>query len=100
MIHSKLKEPTFKVKRYTCTCTFRGSNSTILLPHFSVGVKLLKERICSSRSKFFPLRVDPISNSFANQEKKKQGFMRVNISGTGIYIRARMFIRIIWKLFF
>ena len=25
-----------------------------------MGGKLLKKRICSSRSKFFPLRVDPI----------------------------------------
>ena len=37
----------------------RGSNSAIscFVPLFNIG-QLLKERICSYRSKFFPLRVD------------------------------------------
>ena len=39
--------------------------------------QLLKERICSSRSKFFPLRVDPISDSYLIQ-RSKQKFMQVN----------------------
>ena len=40
---------------------FRGSNSAIfiLASIFNVG-QLIKERICSTRSKFFPLRVDLI----------------------------------------
>ena len=29
-----------------------------------LGGQLLKKRICSSRSKFFPLRVDPFRKSF------------------------------------
>ena len=41
--------------------TFRGSNSAIfILTFFLNGGLLLKEKICSYRSKFFPLRVDPI----------------------------------------
>ena len=41
--------------------TFRGSNSVIFIvaSHINWG-HLLKERICSHWSKFFPLRVDPI----------------------------------------
>ena len=39
---------------------FRGSNSVflILASHINWG-HLIKERICSHGSKFFPLRVDP-----------------------------------------
>ena len=33
------------------------------------GGKLLKQRICSSRSKFLPLRVDPFWNGSVVQEK-------------------------------
>ena len=36
---------------------------------FSEG-QLLKERICSWRSKFFPLRVDSILKSYAHPEKQ------------------------------
>ena len=41
--------------------TFRGSNSVIFIfaSHMNWG-HLIKERICSRWSKFFPLRVDPI----------------------------------------
>ena len=35
----------------------------------SMGL-LLKERICSSRSKFFPLRVDPIAKCYVHPEKQ------------------------------
>ena len=38
--------------------TYKGSNSTIFASLLSRG-QLLKQIICSSRSKFFPLRVDP-----------------------------------------
>ena len=37
--------------------------------------QLLKAKICSYRSKFFPLKVDPISERFSppqNQERKSQ----------------------------
>ena len=41
--------------------TFRGSNSDILIvASLPGGAQLLKQRICSSRSKFFPLRVESI----------------------------------------
>ena len=47
----------FMVKRYT----FRDNNSSIFfLASLLNRDQLLKERICSSRSKFFSLRVDPI----------------------------------------
>ena len=41
--------------------TLKGNNSVIFIVacHIPLG-HLIKERICSSRSKFFPLRVDPI----------------------------------------
>ena len=47
----------FKMNGYI----FRGSNSAIFIfASFLNGGQLLKERICSYRSKFFPLRVDTI----------------------------------------
>ena len=39
---------------------FKGSNSLSFLPPTTSRGQLLKKRICSSRSKFFPLREDPI----------------------------------------
>ena len=46
----------FKVTGFT----FRGSNSAIFIfASLLHKGKLLEKRICSSRSKFFPLRVDP-----------------------------------------
>ena len=51
---------------------FRGSNATnSCLPPFSKGGQLIKERICSSRSKFFTLRVDPISESLLRSRREK-----------------------------
>ena len=45
-----------KVKGYI----FRGRNSAIFIFSSLINIgQLLKEIICSSRSKFFPLRVDP-----------------------------------------
>ena len=42
-------------------CTFRGTNPILLIVASNIYWGLLiKERICSHRSKFFPLRVDPI----------------------------------------
>ena len=47
----------FKVNGYT----FRGSNSTfIIFASLLTGDQFLKERICSSRNKFFPVRIDPL----------------------------------------
>ena len=41
--------------------TYNGGNSTILLlASLLDGGQLLKERICSCWSKFFPVRVDPV----------------------------------------
>ena len=50
-------QPIIKVNGYT----FRRSNSFIFIfaSHLISG-QLLKKRICSFRSKFFSLRVDPI----------------------------------------
>ena len=56
-IFNQLHLHRFKVNKYT----FRGSNSFIFMfsSHFIWG-QLVKKRICSRRSKFFPLRVDHI----------------------------------------
>ena len=43
---------------------FRESNSVIFIASLLYGSQLLKERICSSGSKFFPLRVDPLRKGF------------------------------------
>ena len=63
--------------------TYRGSNSVIFFFFFSMGVnsyrknlllsekgELLKERICSSRSKFFSLRVDSFLERFCYPGKQ------------------------------
>ena len=51
--------------------TFRGSNSIIFIvvshTHFC---NLIKERICSHRSKFFPLREDPIFERLLPPDKQ------------------------------
>ena len=39
----------------------------------------MKERICSSGSKFLPLRVDPNSKNYCNQRSKKD-LKQVNIT--------------------
>ena len=49
--------------------TFRGGNSAIFFSIFCEG-QLSKERICSSRSKFFPLRVDPIKVGTRETDRK------------------------------
>ena len=40
--------------------TFRGIDFAVFVFFFSCRDQLLKERICSYKSKFFPLRVNPI----------------------------------------
>ena len=51
--------------------TFKGSNSAsfIFASHLIRG-HLLKRTVCSSRSKFFPLRVDPILKGLHCPEKE------------------------------
>ena len=44
-----------------------------------VATQLLKERICSSKCKFFPFRVDPMSKSYSIQ-RSKQVYMHENIA--------------------
>ena len=56
-----------KLNRYT----YKGSGSTIFASLLSKG-QLLKERICSSRSKFLPLRVDSIFKSYLMQRSKQE----------------------------
>ena len=56
---------------------------------------LVMERICSSRNKFFPLRVDPISKSSLIQ-RSKQEFVQTNMSlfskkRKGLFIRPYYF---------
>ena len=61
------------------------------------GSQFLKERICSSRSKFLPLRVDLMSESYLIL-RSKQDFMQLNkiLSSKkwqGAFVRAWAFIR-------
>ena len=56
--------------------TFRGSSSTIFAPLLSGG-QLLKERICSYRSKFFPIRIDPDQRVTVLIQSSKQEFMTI-----------------------
>ena len=43
----------------SCVGTLQGSNSAILsLPSFRYVGQLVKKKICSPRSNFFPLKVD------------------------------------------
>ena len=46
------------------TYALRGSNSAIFICFLSKGDKLLQERICSCRSKFFLLSVDTFLEGF------------------------------------
>ena len=49
---------------------YRGSNSIFFVSVF-VRDLLLKERICSSRSKLFPVRVDLMSSATSSGEANK-----------------------------
>ena len=58
----------FKVNAYT----FRGSDSAIFIfASLFKGWQLLKERIFSYRRRFFPLRVDLLSDRFHDPGKQK-----------------------------
>ena len=56
----------------------RGSNSTSFASIVSID-HFLKQSICSSMSKFFPLRVGPMSKSYPIY-RSKQEYMQVNIA--------------------
>ena len=59
----------FKVNGYA----FRGNNSSIFIfASLLNGGQLLKKRICSCRSKFFPSRVDPFWMGYFSQESKQE----------------------------
>ena len=66
-------------------------------PSFQSRSQPLKEKICSSRSKFFPLRVDLISKTYLIQ-RSKQEFIQTKIlffaKRQEALIRAGVFIRI------
>ena len=88
--------------RYSGTLTPTAPTAIRLWETFTVFLpsrgQLLKERICSSRSKFSPLRIDPISEYYLIQ-KSKQEFMKFNVKPCsdkqqGAFIRARVLIRI------
>ena len=65
--YRKIQNTILKLYGYSC----RGSNCCFLfLPAFSRGVQPLKERICFSWSKFFPIRVDSVWKVFAGQKSK------------------------------
>ena len=52
---------------------FKGSKSAIFISaSFLIRGQLFKERICSSRSKFFPLRVDPSLEVLRNSGSKQE----------------------------
>ena len=66
--YRKIQNTILKLYGYSC----RGSNCCFLfLPAFSMGVQPLKERICFSWSKFFPIRVDSVWKVFAGQKSKE-----------------------------
>ena len=44
---------------------------SLVLPFLFSSGQLLKERICSQLSKFFPLKVDPMSKSYLIQTGKQ-----------------------------
>ena len=72
-------------------CVYQYINIVSIL---SVG-QHSKERICSSRNEFFPLRVDPISKNYPIQ-RSKQEFIQVNVTVFSekrdrVFIRAPLF---------
>ena len=53
--------------------TFKGSNSSsFIFVSLIIRGQLLKERICSSRSKFFSLRVYPFWLGYIVQRRKQE----------------------------
>ena len=62
-------------------CSFRGDKSFIFLLSSLLNVgQLLKEWICSSRSKFFPLRVSPFGKGVIAQGSKDDVTKVVSLS--------------------
>ena len=55
-----------------CGCTLGGTTVVFRFAAILNCGQLLKERICSHRSKFFPLRVDPISEYLRRFRSGKQ----------------------------
>ena len=71
-------------KNYGKWIYFRGSRSDSFSFAFLLGGgQLLKKRICSCRSKFFPLRVDPIWFDFYVQGSKLEETKVVSIYKSG-----------------
>ena len=73
--------------------------ATLLFPSLLSRGQLFKERICSSKSDFFPFRVDLSRPRAVTSNDAKQKFMQLkkNITlgkVTGAFIRAGAFIRI------
>ena len=62
--------------------TFKGSNSKFYLLS-SIGIKSLIDRICSSESDLFPLRVDPSFNAC----RKSQSKTKLTHGGVPIYLK-------------
>ena len=67
---------------------FKGSNFAIFFVSF--GDQLLKDRICSSRSKFFPLRVELISRGFVIQEHKQKVVKVVSLCEIGENVPSQL----------
>ena len=72
-----------------------------ILSPFSVGVNSEKKRICTSRCKFFPVKVELVKvvKELYHRERCKQDFRQVNVTllwdkGQGMFIRNGAFIRI------
>ena len=67
--------------------TFRGSNSVIfIIASYINWGQLINERICSHRSKFFPLRVDPFMGRPRPPEKETgshENFLLLKTWGEG-----------------
>ena len=65
-----------KVYPFTSTCmgyTFKVSSSTIFIfASLFHGGQLIKERICSSGSKFFPLKVAPFLEGLCHPGKENR----------------------------
>ena len=84
-----------KVNRYT----YRGSNSFIFIfvSHLTWG-QFLKKGICSHRSKFFPLRVDPTLKGLhcpekrAGSHKKLSPFVKMIENYGGVHIHLNIYL--------
>ena len=66
LLRFRSEEKVIKIKTFRCIGTLSGEATLPFLIFFSVHSRgrHLEERICSSRSKFFSLSVDPIFKGF------------------------------------